>query len=37
MQEIGTMIKHNLKPIIMIINNNGYTIERVIHGAKQRK
>ena len=33
-QEIGNMVKQNLKPIIFVINNAGYTIERVIHGAK---
>jgi pyruvate decarboxylase len=31
-QEIATLIRHNLKPIIFVINNNGYTIERMIHG-----
>ncbi|CAA90807.2 pyruvate decarboxylase [Schizosaccharomyces pombe] len=30
--EISTCIRHNLKPIIFIINNDGYTIERLIHG-----
>jgi pyruvate decarboxylase len=35
MQEIGTMITEGLKPIIIIVNNRGYTIERVIHGARQ--
>ncbi|KAK4554952.1 hypothetical protein LTR86_008100 [Recurvomyces mirabilis] len=34
-QEIGNMVKHNLAPIIIIINNSGYTIERIIHGARQ--
>jgi pyruvate decarboxylase len=34
-QEIGNMVKQNLSPLIIIINNAGYTIERVIHGAKQ--
>ena len=29
------MIREKIKPIIMIINNRGYTIERVIQGAKQ--
>ncbi len=33
-QEISTAIKHHLTPIIFLLNNNGYTIERVIHGAK---
>lgn len=35
-QELGTMISNNTRPIILLINNAGYTIERVIHGAKQQ-
>ncbi|RGP79419.1 hypothetical protein FLONG3_2474 [Fusarium longipes] len=31
-QELSTIIKENLNVIIILINNNGYTIERVIHG-----
>ncbi|EEB09622.1 pyruvate decarboxylase [Schizosaccharomyces japonicus yFS275] len=31
-QEISTCIRQGLKPIIFVINNNGYTIERLIHG-----
>ncbi|BFZ56303.1 hypothetical protein PYCC9005_003348 [Savitreella phatthalungensis] len=31
-QEISTMIRHGLTPIIFVINNDGYTIERLIHG-----
>ncbi|NGX55327.1 MAG: Indole-3-pyruvate decarboxylase [Chlamydiae bacterium] len=31
-QEVSTMIRQRLKPIIFLINNDGYTIERVIHG-----
>ncbi len=31
-QEISTMIRHDLKPIIFCICNEGYTIERYIHG-----
>ncbi|KAG9917148.1 pyruvate decarboxylase, partial [Aureobasidium melanogenum] len=34
-QEISTMIREKLNIIIVIINNDGYTIERVIHGRKQ--
>ncbi|KAL2845021.1 thiamine diphosphate-binding protein [Aspergillus pseudoustus] len=35
-QEIGTMIKKGLRNVlIMVINNNGYTIERAIHGPEQ--
>ncbi|EXJ59651.1 pyruvate decarboxylase [Cladophialophora yegresii CBS 114405] len=33
-QEVSTMIRHNLNPIIFIICNNGYTIERFIHGME---
>ena len=29
------MIAQGTRPIILLINNAGYTIERVIHGAKQ--
>lgn len=32
MQEISTAIKLGLTPIIFVINNDGYEIERVIHG-----
>lgn len=34
-QELGTMIAYKACPVIVIINNNGYTVERAIHGAKQ--
>ena len=34
-QEISTMIRHKLTPIIFLLNNDGYTIERVIHGRTQ--
>jgi TPP-dependent 2-oxoacid decarboxylase len=30
-QELSTIIRHQLKPIIFLINNDGYTIERAIH------
>ena len=33
-QELSTILRHDLKPIIFLINNDGYTIERDIHGAK---
>lgn len=29
---ISTMIRWNLKPYLFILNNDGYTIERLIHG-----
>jgi len=31
-QEVSTIIKLDLKPIIFVICNDGYTIERFIHG-----
>ncbi|KAF2101247.1 pyruvate decarboxylase-like protein [Rhizodiscina lignyota] len=33
--EIGTMCTYGAKPVIVVVNNAGYTIERVIHGARQ--
>lgn len=32
-QEISTILRHKLNPIIFLINNDGYTIEPAIHGA----
>ncbi|KAG9284160.1 hypothetical protein G9A89_022934 [Geosiphon pyriformis] len=34
-QEISTMIRSGLSPIIFVINNDGYTIERLIHGKME--
>lgn len=28
--EVGTMMRHNLRPIIFVFNNDGYTIERYL-------
>jgi len=35
LQEIGTMIRHGLNPYIFVLNNDGYEIERCIHGPKR--
>jgi len=35
-QELSVMLRHDLKPIIFVLNNSGYTIERFLHG-KERK
>ncbi|KAF2112249.1 thiamine diphosphate-binding protein [Lophiotrema nucula] len=35
-QELSTIIAHNLNVIIFLINNNGYTIERCIHGLREK-
>ncbi|KAF5257241.1 hypothetical protein FOXYS1_12236, partial [Fusarium oxysporum] len=33
-QDIGTCIRFGFKPIIFVVNNNGYSIERAIRGAE---
>ncbi|MCS2170671.1 thiamine pyrophosphate-binding protein [Scandinavium sp. TWS1a] len=35
-QEIGSMLRDGQKPLILLLNNEGYTVERAIHGPKQR-
>lgn len=35
-QELGTILRDGLKPIIFLLNNEGYTVERAIHGPEQR-
>jgi pyruvate decarboxylase len=34
-QEIGSYIRFGFSPIIFVINNDGYAIERAIHGPEQ--
>ncbi|KAH8669722.1 pyruvate decarboxylase [Tricladium varicosporioides] len=34
-QEIGSYIRFGFRPIIFVINNSGYSIERAINGPKQ--
>lgn len=29
-QEISTMMRHDVKPIIFVVNNSGYTVERIL-------
>uniref|UniRef100_UPI000D01D298 thiamine pyrophosphate-dependent enzyme n=1 Tax=Apilactobacillus quenuiae TaxID=2008377 RepID=UPI000D01D298 len=31
-QELGMLLKKHLNPVVFVINNNGYTVERLIHG-----
>ena len=31
-QELGTIIRHGLDPVVIVLNNDGYTIERAING-----
>jgi len=35
-QALGAAIRYRLNSVIFIINNDGYTVERAIHGAEQR-
>ncbi len=30
-QELSTLLRHRLNPVIFLMNNRGYTVERVIH------
>ena len=34
-QELSTMIWKGLKPVIFVLNNAGYTVERFIHGPEK--
>lgn len=35
-QEMGSMLHDGQAPVILLLNNDGYTVERAIHGAAQR-
>lgn len=35
-QEMGSMLRDGQEPVILLLNNDGYTVERAIHGAAQR-
>lgn len=35
-QEMGSMLRDGQRPVILVLNNEGYTVERAIHGATQR-
>lgn len=30
------MLRHNLSPYLFVLNNDGYEIERIIHGEKRK-
>lgn len=34
-QDLAVMLREKLNPVILLINNSGYTVERAIHGEKQ--
>lgn len=33
-QEIGVMAREGITPVIVVVNNGGYTVERAIHGRE---
>lgn len=35
-QEMGSMLRDKQNPLILLLNNEGYTVERAIHGPEQR-
>ena len=35
-QELGSMLRDGLKPVIFLLNNQGHTIGRAIRGSEQR-
>ena len=34
-QEIAVMLQEHINPVIVLVNNSGYTVERAIHGENQ--
>ncbi|PHH85508.1 hypothetical protein CDD83_323 [Cordyceps sp. RAO-2017] len=34
-QELATIIRHELDVVVFLVNNDGYTVERCIHGRSQ--
>ncbi|KAL1921493.1 uncharacterized protein VTP21DRAFT_11209 [Calcarisporiella thermophila] len=35
-QEVSTMLRYGVKPVIVLLNNGGYTIEKLIHGENRK-
>ncbi|BCZ17385.1 indolepyruvate decarboxylase [Helicobacter sp. NHP19-003] len=35
-QELSTMLREDITPIIVLVNNDGYTVERCIHGPERK-
>ncbi|MGL6236396.1 MAG: alpha-keto acid decarboxylase family protein [Segniliparus sp.] len=34
-QELSVVLRHGLNPVVVVVDNDGYTVERAIHGAEQ--
>lgn len=35
-QELSTLIRERIPAVVIIVDNDGYTVERAIHGPDQR-
>jgi len=35
-QELGTILRHGLAPTVIVVDNDGYTVERANHGPAER-
>ena len=33
--ELGTMLRHGVAPVVIVVDNDGYTVERAIHGPDE--
>lgn len=34
--ELGTLLRHRIPAIVIVVDNDGYTVERVIHGLHEK-
>lgn len=34
-QELGQLVRHRIPAVVVLVNNDGYTVERMIHGPEQ--
>lgn len=34
-QELGQLVRHRVPAVVILVNNDGYTVERMIHGPEQ--
>jgi len=34
--ELGTLLRHSIPAIVVVVDNSGYTVERVIHGLQEQ-